>query len=183
MADAKANTAYGPAILTALEQSLPREQRIVDDSVAYQMLPGFAQWMIKACNVKPIGRAMFRLMEGSSPGIPGGIVCRKRYIQDKLNETLKAGNDPGIDAVVILGAGLDTLAYRIPQLSAVHVYEVDLPQNSDYKKKKLEAFYGQVPSYVSLISTDFETHSLDNRVPQQTARADRVPLERPPGRG
>ena len=36
----------------------------------------------------------------------------------------------GIDTVVILGAGYDTRAYRMPELAGIAVCEVDLPTNT-----------------------------------------------------
>ena len=47
-------------------------------------------------------------MERKVPGVRGGILCRKRFIE----ESLKVALDRGIHTVVILGAGFDTLAYR-----------------------------------------------------------------------
>ena len=55
------------------------------------------------------------------PGSWALIACRKRFIDDKLDEAL--GN---IDAVVILGAGMDTRAYRLARRSDIPVFEVDL---------------------------------------------------------
>jgi methyltransferase (TIGR00027 family) len=101
-------------------------------------------------------------MEKNTSGIWNGFPCRKRYIDDKMVETLKTK----IESVVILGAGLDTLAYRIPQLSTHRVYEVDLPENIHYKKKKLETIYGMVPSNVSLVLIDFEVQNLENVLKQ-----------------
>jgi methyltransferase (TIGR00027 family) len=84
--------------------------------------------------------------------------CRKRYIDDKLIEALGSG----IDTVVILGSGLDTRAYRIPQLSTLPVYEVDLPQTIAYKERKLRQLYGSVPPHVRLIPIDFDRQTLED---------------------
>ncbi|WP_340638074.1 class I SAM-dependent methyltransferase [Mycobacteroides abscessus] len=52
-----------------------------------------------------------------------GVLCRKRYIDEQLIDALT----DGLDAVIILGGGFDTRLYRIPQLTGVPVWEVDLP--------------------------------------------------------
>lgn len=143
--------------MSATEQALPTAQRIIDDPLAYQMLPAYAKLFVKALNVKPIRQALFSLVERSNPGVQTGILCRKRYIEDKLKETFRTE----IDSLVLLGAGLDTLAYRLPQLPGIRVYEVDLPENIAYKRKKLEALYGSVPAHVRLVAIDFETQQLE----------------------
>jgi methyltransferase (TIGR00027 family) len=60
-----------------------------------------------------------------------------------------------VDTVVILGAGMDTRAYRLPVLAPV--YEVDLPGNVDRKRVALHRIFGEVPDHVTLVPTDFET--------------------------
>jgi methyltransferase (TIGR00027 family) len=95
------------------------------------------------------------LIDHFFPGVLGNI-CRKRYIDDRLVEALGTG----INSVVILGSGLDTYAYRIPMLSTLQVYEVDLPQTIAYKEGKLQQLYGSVPSHVKLIPIDFDRQAL-----------------------
>ena len=65
------------------------------------------------------------------------IACRKRYIDDKLDEALE-----NIDAIVILGAGMDTRAYRLARRSDIPVYEVDLPVNITRKQAAVERAIG-----------------------------------------
>lgn len=157
MAETAASTAFGPMVIVAAEQTLPESQRILTDAVAYKLLPHYMKWMADACRIGFIQRGFFNLLEKATPGIYTGMVCRKRYIEDRLTETLKAG----LDSIVILGAGLDTLAYRLPEVAKVRVYEVDLPKNIAYKKRTLERLFGGVPAHVTLVPTDFEDQRLD----------------------
>jgi methyltransferase (TIGR00027 family) len=162
MAETAASTAYGPMVLVALEQPLPAEQRIVDDKLAYQMLPTYMKLMVKACSLGAVRQWGFNMSEKAMPGIWNGFPCRKRHINETVLDSLKHG----MESVVILGAGLDTLAYRLSQLSALDVYEVDLPENIAYKKKKLESIYGAVPAHVTLVPVDFQTQNLENALNQ-----------------
>jgi len=157
MPESVASTAHGPMLLSAVEQSLPKAARIVDDPLAYRMLPPYMKLMVRASRLKSLRQALGNALEKSAPGIRGAVLCRKRYIEDKLVESLHTD----LDAVVVLGAGLDTLAYRLPQLSAKRVYEIDLPENMAYKKKTVEALYGEVPAHARLIPLDFETQTLE----------------------
>lgn len=162
MAETVASTAYGPMVLTALERTLLPSQRIIDDLLAYRMLPSGMKLMVQACHFKPVRQLFVGLMEKSMPGLLAGFVSRKRYINDKMLESLNIG----IEAVVILGAGLDTLAYRIPQLASVKVYEVDLPENIHYKERQLKALFGAVPAHVTLVSINFEDQNLNDVLQQ-----------------
>src|SRR4051794_310979 len=133
MAQSAASTAYGVVSQIALEQGLPKAQRIFDDPLALQMLPPASRALIGLMGWRPLRAPMVRLMEKAAPGIGSEILSRKRYMDDALTVSLNSG----IKTVVILGAGLDTLAYRNPQLITAHVYEVDLPEIISYKTDKL----------------------------------------------
>ncbi|HEU5097867.1 MAG TPA: SAM-dependent methyltransferase [Roseiflexaceae bacterium] len=98
---------------------------------------------------------MVRATEKSLPGIWGGMMCRKRYIDDNLIESLGQ-----IDAVVNLGAGFDTRAYRLPALADIPVWEVDQPQNIEPKRVRLRRLFGAVPANVGLVPIDFERQEL-----------------------
>jgi len=152
-----AHTAYRVMFYVALELYQPDEHRLIHDDLARQMLPGRLQLLLSIFSFKPLRQGFLSLIERGFPGTRGGL-CRKRYIDDKLVEALGSG----IDAVVILGSGLDTRAYRIPQLSALPVYEVDLPQTIAYKESKLRQLYGSIPAHVRLIPIDFDRQALED---------------------
>ncbi|MBN1889885.1 MAG: SAM-dependent methyltransferase [Thermoflexales bacterium] len=151
-----AKTAWGPTTHVALEQLTPTEQRIIHDAAAYQLLPVTLKGLVTLFRIEPLRRLLFKLVESKAPGLRAGILCRKRYIDDKLQEALKAG----IQTVVILGAGFDTRAYRLPGLAACQVYEVDLPQNVEAKKQAVRRLLGQVPAHVKLVGMDFDSQDL-----------------------
>jgi methyltransferase (TIGR00027 family) len=148
-------TAYRVMFYVALEQYQPYEHRLIHDNLARKMLPGRLRLLVSIFGFKPLRQGFLNLIERGFPGTRSGV-CRKRYIDDKLDEALGTG----IDNVVILGSGLDTRAYRIPQLSTLPVYEVDLPQTIAYKERKLRQLYGSVPPHVRLIPIDFDRQTL-----------------------
>jgi methyltransferase (TIGR00027 family) len=151
-----AHTAYRIMFYVALEQYQPNEHRLIHDDLARQMLPGQVKLLVSLFGFKPLRQGFLSLIERGFPGTVGGL-CRKRYIDDKLVEALGSG----IDTVVILGAGLDTRAYRLPQTSTLSVYEMDLPQTIAYKEGKLRQLYGSVPRHVKLIPIDFDRQELE----------------------
>lgn len=81
-----------------------------------------------------------------------GWVLRNRYAEDLLAQA------PQIEQYVILGAGLDSFAYRnVGRLGALHVYEVDDPPMQSWKRRRLEELGIQTPPELSFAPCDFET--------------------------
>lgn len=105
---------------------------------------------------------LLSLVDQIVPGIRGGVLCRKRYIEDKLNAAINTG----IQSIVILGCGYDTLAYRLHALASRHVYEVDYPQVIQSKEAALQRLFGKVPAHVKLVPQDFESQGLDTALRQ-----------------
>jgi len=149
-----AQTAVGPMVIVAVDQY--EEHPVLRDEVARRFLPGSAKVMVALTRWRPVRRWMVSAMEKKMPGMWASFLCRKRYIDDGLLESTAAG----IDAVVILGAGLDSCAYRLPALAGTRVFEVDLPENVERKQALLHKAYGAVPDHVTLVPVDFETQDL-----------------------
>jgi methyltransferase (TIGR00027 family) len=154
MAQRAAGTAFGPMVIVALDQYRP--DPLVPDELAARMLPGSARAVVALARWNAVERFVHRMSERHIPGIWGSMLCRKRYI----DEVLARDAADGMDSVVILGAGLDTRAYRLPALARVPVYEVDLPVNIELKRDRLVALHRAVPDNVTLVPTDFGTEDL-----------------------
>jgi len=168
VANQAAQTAFGPMSIVAVEQYYPEGQRLVQDELACQFLPLGLKSLVRLTRWPPARRLLFNLSEKRAQGVWGGVLCRKRYIDEKVLEALSAG----ITAVVILGAGLDTRAYRLAAPAAMPVFEVDLPENIEYKRAKLEQVYGRVPAHVTLVSVDFERQELESVLASQGYKAE-----------
>jgi len=141
-------------VLVAIEQYFPAGERIITDDLACRILP----FAFRA-EVRLIGRFrdwVIRKSEEKVPGLWGGIMARKRYIDDKVTE----GADGQVEAVVNLGAGFDTRAYRLQALAEVPVWEVDQPENVDAKRSRLETLFQEVPTHVTLVPIDFDNENL-----------------------
>jgi methyltransferase (TIGR00027 family) len=152
-----ARTAWGPTVQVALEQFVPQPQRIIIDPLAYRFLPAIMRALLIAVSPNAIRNRLLSLLERRVPGVRGGILCRKRYIDDKLMEALKHG----IGSLVILGAGMDTRAYKQPELSTLRVYEVDLPEVIENKKSVLRRVFGEVPTQVRFAPVDFDRQDVE----------------------
>ena len=91
-------------LLVAVEQSEPPGRRLVDDELAVQFLPAPVRWLVNSAPPNLLRRLTLAAMEREGPGLWASLICRKRYIADTVSAALGS-----IDAVVVLGAGFDTL--------------------------------------------------------------------------
>jgi methyltransferase (TIGR00027 family) len=148
-------TGIMPIVVVAVEQSFPKEERVVDDPLAFRMLPPGARLFVRLMRIGWLRDWIIGLSEKSEPGIWGDFLCRKRYIDDKLEDVCGR-----IDAVVNLGAGFDTRAYRLSAISHLPVWEVDQQTNIVAKEERLNEIFGKVPSRVRLVVIDFDTEDL-----------------------
>lgn len=155
MAHPAAETAVGPMTIVATEQYEPEAQRIVRDELAYHFLPPGVQRVVRLARWRPMRNLLIGVTEKTAHGIWASMLCRKRYIDDTIVASLGA-----IDALVNLGAGFDTRAYRLPGLAALPVFEADTPENIAAKRERLEAHLGQVPATVRLVPINFEQQGL-----------------------
>ena len=155
MTRAAAKTGINPIALIAIEQYYPEKQRIVEDGMAYYMLPAGSRIFVKLMKPNWVRNWMISQSEKSLPGIWGGMLCRKRYVDDKLIESVDH-----IEAVINLGAGFDTRAYRLPALSGLPIWEVDQLEIIDSKRARLLKTLRAIPSNIKLVPIDFDNEDL-----------------------
>lgn len=83
------------------------------------------------------------------------MAARSRFAEDCLARAVEAG----VQQYVLLGAGLDTFAYRNP-FTEVRVFEVDFPATQLWKRHKLELAGIAKPANMTYAALDFEHHTL-----------------------
>ena len=85
------------------------------------------------------------------------VLVRSRYLEDEVEEAVARG----VSQYVILGAGLDSFAYRRSDLAKVlRVFEVDHLATQVWKKSRLQEAGIVLPSNLSFVPVDFEKNSL-----------------------
>ena len=115
-----ARTAVGAARHRAVHQVL-EGGRIFSDPLAWQILGEDPGPTVEAAQQDPHSRRL-RLF----------IAARHRFAEDCLVSAV----DCGTRQVVVLGAGLDTFAYRAPRAGLV-AFEVDHPDTGEWKRRRL----------------------------------------------
>jgi methyltransferase (TIGR00027 family) len=79
-----------------------------------------------------------------------------------IDAKVRAAAAEGLDELVILGAGLDSRAYRMTQeLAKTRVFEVDFPPTQEDKKHRVKTALGNVPGNVTYVGIDFAKQTLD----------------------
>jgi methyltransferase (TIGR00027 family) len=135
-------TALRVAIRRAAHQLIDNP-RILDDPIALRLIgPGYQNDMERAMH--KVARD-FRLFMAS----------RSRYAEDQLAHAVAQG----VGQYVVLGAGLDTFAYRNP-FEALKVFEVDFPATQEWKRALLAEGAVEIPENLTFVPLDFEHKTL-----------------------
>jgi len=91
------------------------------------------------------------------------LAARSRCAEDELHLAVKRG----VQQYIVLGAGLDTFAYRNPYPEDVlHVFEVDHPATQVWKRTRLEETGIPIPRSLTLSPVEFETQTLEEGLRQ-----------------
>ncbi len=83
------------------------------------------------------------------------MAVRSRYAEDELAHAVAQG----VAQYVVLGAGLDTFAYRNPH-PGLRVFEVDHPATQAWKREQLHAAGIEIPASLTFVPVDFEDQTL-----------------------
>jgi methyltransferase (TIGR00027 family) len=90
-----------------------------------------------------------------APSLRAFLAVRSRVAEEALAQSFAAG----IRQYVVLGAGLDTFAYRNPYPD-VRVFEVDHPATQAWKRRRLAECRIPIPDLVTFASIDFAIERL-----------------------
>jgi methyltransferase (TIGR00027 family) len=154
--DQTSRTAEYMALFRAIESMRPPDRRLFADPFAVHFLrPSLrrAVWLSR----RPIlANFVNRYADHRLPGARTSAISRTRFIDDALEAYLREN----IGQVVILGAGFDCRAYRLPGLKSTTVFEVDHPSTLATKLGCLRNVLPKVPDNVRFVEIDFNRQAL-----------------------
>jgi methyltransferase (TIGR00027 family) len=107
-----------------------------------------------------LGPTLLAMADRVAYGQRAFVLARTRVIDDALEAALAGG----AEQVVILGAGYDSRAYRIPGIERVRVFEVDHPDTQARKRALLDRLGARIAGHVSFVSVDFNRERLADRM-------------------
>jgi methyltransferase (TIGR00027 family) len=153
---AASQTALGVAYLRAAHQMLDGDPKLLDDPVAITLLGRDASARIQT-NIDAYRSPVAQSLRAH-------VVLRSRFAEDRLAEAVSRG----ITQYILLGAGLDTFAFRQPPWAqSLRILEVDRVQTQLLKRQLMDAADLSPPPNVSYLSIDFERESLHESLLQQ----------------
>jgi len=141
-------TALMAAAARAAHLVVDDEPRIFADPLAGRLLGDRAEELIS-----------YHTLHGTHPVLSGArvqVACRSRYAEEALARAVAAG----VAQYVILGAGLDSFAYRGGLAGRVRVFEVDHPASQEVKRSALAAAGIPVSGDVTLVPADLAADPL-----------------------
>jgi methyltransferase (TIGR00027 family) len=140
-------TALGAAALRAAHQVLDAAA-IFTDPLALRILGGDAEAMLR--DATDVSRQRLRWF----------IAIRTRIAEDALALAVRHG----VRQLVVLGAGLDTYAYRTPPSDDLRIFEVDHPSTQAWKRQRLAEAGIALPATLRFVPVDFERETLADRL-------------------
>ena len=146
LADGASRTALGAAVHRAVHQivDLPK---VFDDPLAQRILGPEGNTMLRARLERPEDWARLRTL----------IAVRSRVAEDAVRQAVQNG----VRQYALLGAGLDTFAYRNPYaVDGLVVFEVDHPATQAWKRARLTEADIEAPACVRFVPVDFESGTL-----------------------
>ncbi len=138
-------TAHRVAIRRAAHQLLDNP-RVLDDPLALRIIGTEAADELRS---NPKEHHAF------SRAFRAFMAARSRYAEDELARAVAHG----VRQYVVLGAGLDTFAYRNPH-PGLRVFEVDHPSTQTWKREQLQAADIPIPPSMTFVPIDFEKQTL-----------------------
>ena len=104
-------TAEFMALFRAIESARPAKYRLFTDIYARKFLSPSYKLVVQMSRIPIIGMSISFYIDHKWPGARTSGIGRTRFIDDMLSKALHEG---GFGQIVILGAGYDSRAYRIP---------------------------------------------------------------------
>jgi methyltransferase (TIGR00027 family) len=148
-------TAQRVAVRRAAHQLLDRPL-VFDDPFALKIIGADAA---AATSTKADGRV--------SGSFRAFMAVRSRYAEDELAHAVAQG----VRQYCVLGAGLDTFAWRNPY-PELRVFEVDYPATQHWKKQRIANVGMEAPSSLTFAPVDFEAQTLDEGLASAGFRLD-----------
>jgi methyltransferase (TIGR00027 family) len=142
-------TANNTAVWRAMHNILDDDPKILVDPFA-RAFAGYSsdEELLKSRDADP---------QADTPWIRTQFALRNRLAEDELAEAVSRG----LKQYIILGAGLDSFAYRRPDLMrSLDVYEVDHPVSQTWKRQRVAELGLEVPGRLHYAPIDFERQSL-----------------------
>ena len=155
----RSRTALRVATLRAAHQLLD-EPIVLEDPFALRILGPRAEAELRD--------DPFQYNDPISRGLRATVVVRSVFAEEELARAVKKG----VRQYVVLGAGLDTFAWRNPYGAGLRVFEVDHPSTQQWKMQMLDEAGMSLPANLTFAPVDFEHDLLPQGLREAGFRTD-----------
>ena len=149
-------TAGYVAFYRALETIERRRAPLFQDRFASAFVPRSLRLALRTARIPILHGLVSRYADRRAPGARTSAIARTRFIDDVVRERAAAG----VRQLVILGAGFDCRAHRLPELGDTRVFEVDRAETQEEKKRRIPETRDQVV----YVAVDFERDTVGERL-------------------
>jgi methyltransferase (TIGR00027 family) len=168
-------TALMVAVLRAHHYLSTQEPRVLNDSLAMQLagrasptdVSAYAEGVVEYL-------AAFGDRSGAQAAVQDlmmSVCARSCFSEDQLAASLARG----MKQLVILGAGLDSAAYRRPDITdGLDIFEVDYPATQAWKRERLASIGVSIPRNLTFVPFDFERQSMAEALAAGGVRTDEM---------
>ena len=125
-----------------------------EDPTAFVLLPDEARLRVERARSEGAAKGLKKAIEQGYLRIQAKVMAARTLA---IDDAIRVAANPQL---VILGAGLDGRAWRMPELAEVTVFEVDHPDSQRQKQKRVTAL-GQVAKDVRFVPVDFAKDDLE----------------------
>lgn len=149
-------TATNMAAFRALESTRAPSERLFFDAYAANFLPAGERALVALSKAPLARRVIEAYADKRAPGARSSGIARTRLIDDWI----VGEYEDGAEQIVILGAGYDCRALRLPALARAKVFELDRRDLLARKTQRL----GRAPDNLVRAPIDFATDDLSTRL-------------------
>lgn len=153
-------TAEFVALYRALEDTETRRPALFRDPFSAAFLSPTLAIAMRLSRIRPLRGALERYADWRAPGARTSAIGRTRFIDD----VVRADAREGVRQLVVLGAGYDCRAHRLPELAETRVFEVDRPDTQAHKRVVLGGAGAGVRGDVDYIPVDFAVDDLSRKL-------------------
>lgn len=154
-------TAEYMALFRALESLRPASSRLFHDPLGAFFLRGRRRLLYRMARFELGRRLVERILDRAAPGARAAGIARTKWIDDEVTAALETATQ-----LVVLGAGFDTRAYRLPTAARAITFELDHPETSSAKHAALKKAFGALPERVRFVTIDFNKRSVTEALTQ-----------------
>lgn len=155
-------TAEYVAFFRACESVRPESKRLLFDPFATHFIRRSLRAAVWLSRIPLLGAVVPWYADRRLPGARTSAIARTRLIDDATSQALR----DNIRQIVILGAGFDCRAYRLPGINSATVFEVDHQATLAWKLSCLREVLPKLPPNVRYVQSDFNREDVSQLLAQ-----------------